>query len=119
MKINLEYVIAVIVIGIIGFFGFLNWMTGIKYKPSRDEVEDKLRRVLDSTMTWEEWDEFICVPIKHDKELNLVRIKCAEMKGAEFYHRGNADDQKKWIFNERGLERVGELLSKLKRQNRI
>ncbi|MGZ5780525.1 MAG: hypothetical protein ACXWIN_06150 [Burkholderiaceae bacterium] len=115
---NLVYTIAVIVIGILGFFGFLNWRTGKKYKPSRDEVEDKLRRVLNGTMTWEEWDEFICVPIRHDKELDLVRIKCAEMKGEEYYHRENVDDQKKWVFNERGLEQVGELLSKLKRQNR-
>lgn len=114
MKFALTFAAAII--AILCFFGFLNWLTAKRYRPSSEDIKDILHRVLNGTMTWEKWDEFTCVPIRHDKELELIRLKCAEMKDEEYYRRDNAEEQKKWIYNERGLEQIRELLSQLERQ---
>lgn len=107
------YIFISLVVGFILFFKFLNWKTAQSYNPSRDEVEDKLSRVLNGTMSWEEWDDFVCIPITHDDELEIIRNQCAEMTGNEFYDCENIEEQKVWIFNDQGLVKVRELLVKL------
>ena len=107
------YGICAAIIGIAVCFRLLNWLAARTYKPGRDEIADKLRKVLDGSMTIYEWDEFICVPIGHDEKLNSIREKCAELEIDEFCHRQNAEEQDQWIYNESGLAVIRMLLSEL------
>lgn len=112
---SIAYIILGIIAGIIVFFSFLNWITAKSYKPRPEEVADKLRRVLDGTMTWHEWDEFVCVPMRHNDALERIRKRCVEMESKEFCTRIKQDEQEKWIYNQKGLEEVNILLKELEK----
>ena len=100
----------------LAFFKFLDIRTAQTYKPSPEEVAEKLRRVLAGTMPWQEWDEFVCVPIRYDEELNYIHLRCAEMQTEAFTWRENEEDREKWIYNDTGLASVRDLLAALRKQ---
>lgn len=102
---------------VLAFFKFLELRTAKTYKPSPDEVAEKLRRVLAGTMPWQEWDEFVCVPIRNDDELNSIHLRCAEIQTEEFMWRENGEEREKWNYNDKGLLVIRALLTTL--QERI
>ena len=109
------YIILGVILGIIVLFSFLNWLTSKTYKPTPSEVAEKLQRVLNGTMSYEEWDEFICVPMRHNYSLEGIRKRCVEMESEEFCTRTNQNEQKKWFYNQKGLEEVKILLMELEK----
>src|SRR4030043_336139 len=102
--ITIASVILIVVAGIFALFSLLNWWAARTYKPTQTEVAEKLRRVLDGTMTWDEWDEFTCVPMRHNDDLDKFRRRCVEMETSEFCTREDAQEQAKWIYNQKGLD---------------
>ena len=97
--------------------GFLVLLIRDRPHPScatKEEVRKKLRRVLDGTMTYYEWRDFTHIPLKHDPMLENIRQACIEMENqGSLIHRDDPKMTAKWIYNEKGLERVKELLLKL------
>ena len=82
--------------------------------PSKGDVVQKLRRVLDGTMSWHEWDDFTHIPLKRDSIQEDIRKACFEMEDQDdLCHRDDPKMQEKWIYNEAGLEKVKALLRKL------
>jgi hypothetical protein len=61
---------------VIVLFAILNWRTAKTYRPTPQHVLHVLDAVLAGTVTYMEWDTFICVPIRHDARLEAVRLKC-------------------------------------------
>ncbi len=109
------YVILGLILGIIVLFSFLNWLTDKTYKPTPSEVADKLQRVLNGTMSYEEWDEFICVPMRHNDALEKIRMRCVEMETNEFCTRENQEEQDTWIYNQKGLDVVKAVLNEIEK----
>ena len=101
---------------ILAFFKFLDLRTEKTYKPNAEEVAIKLRRVLEGTMPWQEWDEFVCVPIRYDDELNFIHLRCAEIQTKEFVWRDNEDEREKWNYNDKGLAVIQDLLITLQKR---
>jgi hypothetical protein len=84
------------------------------YYPTRDDVRQKLRRVLDGTMTCYEWDDFTHIPLKRAPALERIRTACFELEQqGDLVHRDDPKMEEKWMYNERGLERIRELLKEL------
>jgi len=48
------------------------------YQPSVADIESILNRLLEGSLPAHEWDFFIDMPIRHNKELEIVRLKCAQ-----------------------------------------
>lgn len=94
-------------------FRFLNWVSGKTYRPTKTQIESNLSRVLNGTMTWDEWDEFICVPIRYNQDLDLIRRQCKALLRDEYTIRNSSKDQMQWIYNERGLVEIRNLLTSL------
>ena len=113
---RIALIVVSILFGLVLQFAFLNWLTARTYKPSRQEVTDVLRRVQDGTMSWYEWDEFVCVPMRHDALLEEIRQACATMETAEYKCRENLEDAEKWIYNQKGLQEVRRVLERLEQQ---
>ena len=66
-------------------------------------------------MTWDEWDEFTCVPMRHNDDLDSIRRRCVEMETSEFCTRENSQEQETWIYNQKGLDEVKKLLTELEK----
>jgi hypothetical protein len=112
---TLLLILAAAVGGVFLLFVFLNWLTARTYKPTRQHVADQLRKVLDGTMHWSEWDEFTHVPMRHDSLLEKIREACARLDDDEqqYFRRANREEQGAWIYNEKGLREIRQLLERL------
>jgi hypothetical protein len=96
------------------FFAFLNWRTAQTYRPSVEQVLSILDAVLANRVTYLAWDEFVCVPIRHDAELERVRFECVALEQDCYIDykptrewRGDAG------FNAKGLARIAEIRDSL------
>lgn len=98
---------------VLAFIGMVIHDVRHPYRPSRAEVRATLQRVLDGTMTWQEWDNFTHIPIKDDPFLESIRTKCEEMETGEFVHRDDPKLEEKWVYNDKGLEIVKGLVHEI------
>jgi hypothetical protein len=101
------YVVFAFFGAVIVLFAVLNWRSAKTYRPTPQHVVHVLDAVLAGTVTYMEWDTFICVPIRHDPRLEAIRLKCTilDQDASLFAGMGN-----KWQgdagFNETGLNRI-------------
>lgn len=99
---------------VVAFFRILNWHTAKTYKPTKAEVLEVLDAVLAGRVTYLQWDTFICVPIRHDPELESIRAQCSALDQDKSLFAGMG---KKWQgdagFNELGLRRIRQIRDSL------
>ena len=98
-----------IIIGIFFLFVILNFISSSRYRPSKEEIKHLFRKALDGKMKPLEWDEFINVPIKHDKRLEFIRRKCIELNKKPDVFSTNPNQ----YFNELGLKEIQQILHEL------
>ena len=83
---------------------------------TKEDVRQILCRVLDGTMSFHEWDDFTHIPLKHDQLLEGIRLACLDLDTqGDMIHRDDNKMEEKWIYNEKGLDRVKDLLQKLEK----
>jgi len=72
--------VSVVVVGVIAvlaaLFALLNLRTSRTYRPTVDQIVSILDAVLARRVTYRAWDKFICVPIRHNADLERVRLEC-------------------------------------------
>ena len=94
---------------IIFFFIILNFISSIKYKPSKEEIKKILKKAIDGTIKPHEWDQLVCVPIKHDKDLEEVWEKCVELNNHSHFFSNSTDS----YFSELGIKEIRKILGEL------
>lgn len=106
--------IGISLLAIIALFQYLNWKTTKTYRPTPEAILATLDAVLCGSVTYLQWDEFICVPIRHDPLLELVRLECVSLETKELLSTAPKEPRRKeWPenvgFGQVGLDRVREL----------
>ena len=109
--------LSVVVVGVIAvlaaLFAFLNLRTARTYRPTVDQIVSILDAVLARRVTYRAWDEFICVPIRHNADLELVRLKCVALEADSYLNKSRAEWRGDAGFNAIGLARIGEIRDSL------
>ncbi|MHA7881440.1 MAG: hypothetical protein ACX931_16740 [Saccharospirillum sp.] len=49
------------------------------YQPTQESIEKLLTQVLEGTAGEQEWSFFLEMPIRHDADLEALRLKCAKL----------------------------------------
>ena len=103
----------VITVGV-ALFAFLNLRTARTYRPTVDQIVSTLDAVLASRGTYSAWDEFICVPIRHDEDLEKVRLYCIALESETYLDKSRAAGWRGDAgFNATGLARIKEIRDSL------
>ena len=112
MTIILNFIIMLLLgVGVLFFiYCFLNWYSSKVYKPTYKDVVHLLEGVINGKTNEYDWDQFICVPIKNNDELEKIRNKCLELEKKEFFD----GVENEFLFNKKGLEKLKKILSELK-----
>jgi hypothetical protein len=76
-------VVSVIAVGV-ALFAFLNFRTTRTYRPTVHEIISILDAVLEGRVTYQAWDKFICVPIRHNADLERVRLRCVALEADSY-----------------------------------
>jgi hypothetical protein len=95
------------VIGVIALY-----INGRKYRFTKNEAIDLLRRVLENNAGTHEWDDFTSIPIKNDAYLDEIRKRCFKLERKEFL-----DSERKSMFNESGKLEIKKILAELESQS--
>ena len=84
------------------------------YRPSRSEIADILQTAIDGTISYGSYDEFYCVPIRYDPELDKVRLKFIEIADDPANQITPAgSDVTALLLNDLGREKMSALLKSL------
>jgi hypothetical protein len=95
-------------------FVFLNWLTARTYRPTKTDVLNVLDSVLSGTVSYLAWDTFICVPMRHDRELETVRAQCSALDQDKSLFAGMGKERRGHAgFNALGLQRIREIRNRL------
>ena len=84
-----------------------------RYRLQRENVKTLLRMVLDGVASANDWNVFVGIPIRHDPELERIRLACAELEKHEFTGGGSARGERRYLLTRKGLARIRELLAAL------
>ena len=96
-------------------FAFLKWRTAQTYRPSAERILSILDAVLANRVTYLAWDEFVCVPIRHNAELERVRLECVALEqDCYFDNRRTGEWRGDAGFNANGLTRIREIRDSLR-----
>jgi hypothetical protein len=68
-------IIISIIIGVILFFLILQRISDRTYKPTKDEIIDRLKKVIDGSIDYSDFDELCSVKIAYDSSLENIRQK--------------------------------------------
>ena len=69
-----------------------------------------LDAVLSGTVTYQAWDEFVCVPIRSDPRLEEVRAKCSALdEDRSLFYKGGKEWRGDAGFNAMGLRWIKEI----------
>jgi hypothetical protein len=86
-----------VVVGVIAvlaaLFALLNLRTSRTYRPTVDQIVSILDAVLARRVTYREWDEFICVPIRHNADLERVRLECVALETESYLDKSRAESR--------------------------
>jgi hypothetical protein len=64
-----------IIIGVVLFLLILQKISNRTYKPTKDEIIDRLKKVIDGSIDYSDFDELCCVKIAYDSSLENIRQK--------------------------------------------
>ncbi len=109
--------ISIVVVGVIAvvaaLFAFLNFRTTRTYRPTVHQIVSILDAVLAGRVTYQAWDEFICVPIRHNADLERVRLRCVALEADSYLDKSRPEWRGDAGFNAVGLARIGEIRDSL------
>ena len=105
-------ILGVIVVVFVGF-AVINWLGARTYRPTAPDIANTLQRLIDGELTWKELDDFSCVRIAYDKQLDSVRERCNRILDAP----GTLDNENNSgptvRLTERGQAKIGEIVHEL------
>ena len=109
--------ISIVGVGVIAvvavLFRFLKFHTTRTYRPSIHQIVSILDAVLAGRVTYQAWDEFICVPIRHNADLERVRLRCVALEADSYLDKSTREWRGDAGFNEVGLTRIREIRDSL------
>lgn len=82
------------------------------YRPTRDSVQALMTQVLEGEASDQQWQFFLDMPIRHDPELEQLRLECVRMQ--EQYGLRPRNDKAR--LNEAGRIRLRHKLNQLEQQ---
>ena len=106
-------IVVVAIASLAALFVFLNWRTAQTYRPTTEEILSILDAVLANRVTYIAWDEFICVPIRHNADLERVRLECVALEQDCYIEKTTAQWRGDAGFNAKGLARIGKMRDSL------
>ncbi len=84
-----------------------------RYRLDRDNVLTLLSMVLDGQATENDWNVFVGIPIRHDPELEALRLRCLEIERREFIGHGQGPSPGRHLFSREGLRQIEALRREL------
>jgi hypothetical protein len=85
------------------------------YRPSRAEVLALLQGVLDGTTTRQQWDLYVGMPLRHDPELEEIRLRCLVLQEGNDREPAAGEGIDEHLFDRAGRARLGVIVDDLKR----
>ena len=82
------------------------------YRIERDNVIALLELVLVDEATENDWQVFVSVPVRHNKELMDIQKRCVELAKIEYI--GGPGNK---LFSARGISELEKLLAEIKQQS--
>ncbi len=100
------------------FLGALLWVLSRahrpNYRPSRAQVADLLKQVIEGEASQQAWDLFIGFPEVHDPELEQIRQRCIALTEGDTERPAFPSGIGRFIFNKAGRAEVRLILDDLK-----
>lgn len=97
----------------IAVFWLLQWRSDKTYKPTKEEIRKVLLSSIDDTIDQSTFDEFSCVQIAYNKELDAIREKYNKMMTNPEYIDRVISPQRVVPLNEIGKSKLRELINDL------
>lgn len=82
------------------------------YRPTRESIQSLMTQVLEGEASDQQWQFFLDMPIRHDPELEKLRLECAQMQ-EQFGLRPRNDKAR---LTEAGQIRLRHKLNQLEQQ---
>lgn len=83
------------------------------YRPSRPEVLELLQGVLQGTTSRQRWDLFVGLPLRHDPELELIRLRCVVLQEGDEHEPAAGEGVDSYLFDRAGRARLGKIVEDL------
>ncbi len=83
------------------------------YRPSRAQVADLLKQVIEGDASQQAWDLFVGFPDVHDPELETIRQRCIALSEGNEDRPAYPSGIGRFIFNKAGRSEVGVILQEL------
>jgi hypothetical protein len=83
------------------------------YRPSRAEVLTLLQGVLDGTTTRQRWDLFVGMPLRHDPELEEIRLRCLVLQEGDDDTPAAGEGVDEHLFDRAGRSRLRVIVDDL------
>jgi hypothetical protein len=111
--VTLSFVLVGVVALVTAIFAFLNFSTARTYRPTVDQVVSILDAVIARRVTYQAWDEFICVPIRYNADLEQVRLRCVALEADSYLDKSRSEWRGDAGFNAAGLAKIEEIRDSL------
>jgi len=105
-----------IVVGIVVFFLILQKTSDKTYKPTRTEIIKKLRKTIDGSIDYADFDELISARIAYDNTLEEIRTKLNSIIDEKANINQPHSKTKIIYLSEVGKKRVEELINEMEKQ---
>lgn len=106
-------VVVSIVALLAALFVLFKFLTARTYRPTADQVASILDAVLASKVTYQAWDKFICVPIRHNADLERIRLACVALEEDCYLEMSGGQGRGDAGFNAMGLARIRDIRGSL------
>lgn len=83
------------------------------YRPSRPEILALLQGVLQGTTSRQRWDLFVGLPVRHDPELELIRLRCVVLQEGDEHESAAGEGVDIYLFDRAGRARLGKIVEDL------
>ena len=85
------------------------------YRPSRTEVLALLQGILDGTTTRQQWDLYVGMPLRHDPELEEIRLRCLVLQEGDDREPAAGEGIDEHLFDRAWRVRLGVIVDDLQR----
>lgn len=111
----MELIVTIVLTAVI--LGALLWVLSRahrpNYRPSRPQVAELLKQVIEGDISQQAWDLFVNFPDVHDPELEQIRQRCIALSEGCEDHPAYPSGIGRFIFNKAGRAQVKVILKEL------